>query len=337
MMEVARVAGVTQATVSLALRGSPKISRETRDKVAAAAKRLGYRPDPLVSALMAQRRRGRAAKPGLTTLAVVSLWPDRNESWLTQPFYIAYREGVAGRAERLGYRLSYFECDGSAKQARVVQRAIRARGIEGVLIPQAHESVTELPFDVSGWAAAYIGNGIRMPHLSRADAALDFDLRLAWRRVRAEGFRRIGFLTTKAATAKNDGAWMGAFLNAQRELAEADRLPPLELAAVSARDIGEWATRWRPAAVLSDNTRVLELVGKNHPELPAYSVALPENSDWPGVQVGREQIAAAAVDLVVAQLTRGERGVPAIAKRVVIEGWWFAGNSPRRGVAQNVL
>lgn len=325
MAEVAKEAGVTQATVSLALRGSARISPETRARVEAAARKLKYRPDPLVSALMSQRRGAKPGRAGITTLGVVSLWPDPANSWLTLPFYASYREGVAERAERLGYRVNYFACDGSSKQVRAVQRAIRTRGIEGVIFPQAHVDVTELPFDVSGWAAAYIGNGIRSPLLSRVDAAQDYDFRLAWRQARARGFRRVGFATSREATIKNAGAWMGAYLNAQRELDEADRLPPFESETLADDEVFAWVARWKPDAVMSDSAALLRALRKKFPAVGVVSVAGPEEQDLPSVQVGRKQIGAAAVDLVVAQLARGERGVPEIAKRVLIEGWWSDG------------
>lgn len=51
MTEVAEAAGVNKATVSRALKGSSRISRETRQKVWEAAKRLGYQLDTAASGL----------------------------------------------------------------------------------------------------------------------------------------------------------------------------------------------------------------------------------------------------------------------------------------------
>jgi len=50
--EIARAAGLSQTAVSLALRNGSGVSRATVERVRVVAQRLGYRPDPLISALM---------------------------------------------------------------------------------------------------------------------------------------------------------------------------------------------------------------------------------------------------------------------------------------------
>ncbi|MBM3866623.1 MAG: LacI family DNA-binding transcriptional regulator [Verrucomicrobia bacterium] len=67
--DIAQAAGLSQATVSLALRRHPGLPATTIDRVHAAAASLGYRPDPLISALMSQRQ---ARKPGGTLRAKIA-------------------------------------------------------------------------------------------------------------------------------------------------------------------------------------------------------------------------------------------------------------------------
>lgn len=327
MKDVAVAVGVTQATVSMALKGDPRISPAMRAMVKRVAEDLGYRPDPLVSALMMQRRK-RATGAGPGTLGIVSLWPDPGQAWRTLPFYLRYREGVQDRARQLGFSLDYFESDGTTVQNRTLVRALRTRGIRGLIITQAHETFTTLPFSVEEFAAVYIGNGIKEPQLSRVDAALEFDFRLAWKNLRAAGYRRIGFVTWKVLSLKNDGAWVGAFLHAQRELAVKDRMPLLELEEITERAVEPWLEKYKPDAVLSEIDFLLSGLKKRYPELGCFSIALENHDAMSGVQVGRWQVGAAAVDLVAGQLSRGESGIPLFAKRVLIEGEWKAGLDP---------
>lgn len=320
MQDIARKAGVTAATVSMALRDHARISPETRERVRAVAERLGYRPDPLISALMSQRR-GKQGDRSPGTLGVVSLWPAGPKNWKDDSFYAPYRAGLRERAVSLGYGVDVFPCDGSAASVRSLLRVLRARGIQGVVIAQAHESFTELPFSVEGFAAAYIGNGIRAPHLSRVDAALDYDFRLAWRRLREDGCRHIALLTWSLLTQKNEGAWMGAYLNAQRELPAKNRIPPLELEDMDDfAAIAAWINRHKPEVLLTERSGLFPRLRKKFPALRLVCLALADSDPYEGIRVGRRDIGAAAVDLVVAQLNRGERGIPSIPKRVLVEG-----------------
>jgi len=55
MRQVATRAGVHSTTVSLALRNHPSLPVETRERLQALAKEMGYRPDPMLGALMHYR------------------------------------------------------------------------------------------------------------------------------------------------------------------------------------------------------------------------------------------------------------------------------------------
>ena len=75
MEDVARQAGVNKATVSRALRGDPRISPPTREKVWRAAKELGYRLDRTASSLSGGRT-------GLAAVVLEELLP-----WLSPEFF----------------------------------------------------------------------------------------------------------------------------------------------------------------------------------------------------------------------------------------------------------
>ena len=79
MAEIAQELGVASSTVSRALRGDPRISVEMRQRVETLAKNTGYRPNPLVSALMASRRR-RGGGGEVDVIALVTNYGGR-ESW----------------------------------------------------------------------------------------------------------------------------------------------------------------------------------------------------------------------------------------------------------------
>jgi hypothetical protein len=63
----------------------------------------------------------------------------------------------------------------------------------------------------------------------------------------------------------------------------------------------------------------------------SWSVEDPEIG---GLDQRPEEIGATGVDLVTAQLQRGERGIPAMPLTTTVEGIWRMGPSLRRGTKE---
>src|SRR5690606_32647483 len=87
--DVARLAGVSQPTVSRALRGLPGVAPETVERVVAAARALGYVPSEKGRALSTQKTR----RIGVVT------------GELTNPFYPELLEPMRVELERHEYRM----------------------------------------------------------------------------------------------------------------------------------------------------------------------------------------------------------------------------------------
>jgi LacI family transcriptional regulator len=119
--DVARKAGVSQATVSIVLGGSSAatVRAHTRQRVREVARDLGYAPNRLAQALRVNRTR---------TVAVAV--PD-----IANPFFPALLKGVQTVADRAGYDVMTINTDGSAdRERRFLSASLESRvgGIIGV-------------------------------------------------------------------------------------------------------------------------------------------------------------------------------------------------------------
>jgi LacI family transcriptional regulator len=100
------VPGFRWRRFSYALRQHPKIPVETRELVAAAARELGYRPNPRVASLMAHIR-GSQSRAHQERLAFVWVHTSRAEA-RQNPFLKLVFAGARERARQMGFVLEEF-------------------------------------------------------------------------------------------------------------------------------------------------------------------------------------------------------------------------------------
>ncbi|MGC4111462.1 MAG: LacI family DNA-binding transcriptional regulator [Nocardioides sp.] len=130
---VARAANVSLATASYAVRGDPKISGATRQRICAIAKRIGYTPNPELGRLMFMLRERH--RPQIkATLALLAL---KGRSNTANEFGRGLMRGMRERASALGFALDALEVDpakmGRARLTQILlaRRARRDSGAAG--------------------------------------------------------------------------------------------------------------------------------------------------------------------------------------------------------------
>ena len=117
--DVARLAGVSQAAVSMVLSGggSPSITAETWERITRAAQELGYAPNRFAQALKTNK-----------TMTIACIVPD-----ITNPFYPALMRGVQSVMEGLNYDVIALNTDGSRdRECHFLEWARQGR-VDGVI------------------------------------------------------------------------------------------------------------------------------------------------------------------------------------------------------------
>jgi LacI family transcriptional regulator len=116
--DVARLAGVSTATVSRALNGTGQIAPATRVAIDAAVEQLGYRPNTIARSLVTK-----------STQTIALLLPD-----ITNPFYAALVSGIQQRALEAGHTMLLCTTEGDAEREEQYLNLLRAKQVDGALV-----------------------------------------------------------------------------------------------------------------------------------------------------------------------------------------------------------
>jgi LacI family transcriptional regulator len=181
MHDVAKRAGVSLKTVSRVVNHEPRVEHQTRARVEAAIKELGFQPNGLASGL----RRGQAS----LTLGLVI-------EDISNPFYSQIARGVEEVADEHHYMVVIGSDEKSETRERELVGALLRRRVDGLLIvPTSHDHRYMQPEVEHGLHVVFID---RPPVHLAADAIL-LDNRGGARRgieyLLAQGHRRIGFIS----------------------------------------------------------------------------------------------------------------------------------------------
>jgi LacI family transcriptional regulator len=180
--DVARLAGVSRAAVSHVLTNNMAVAipAETRERIQAAMRELGYIPDRSAQSLRTRK-----------TYTIASIIPD-----ITNPFYPAFQRGIQDVARQQAYDLVMYNTDGEAELERKCLQSVQEARVDGLIVvlfsleldalqPLIERDISIVAISGPGMSdlpidCVYVDNGIA------ARAAVDYLL--------AQGHRQIAML-----------------------------------------------------------------------------------------------------------------------------------------------
>ncbi|MBI5382281.1 MAG: LacI family DNA-binding transcriptional regulator [Opitutae bacterium] len=337
--DIAIKAGVGRSTVTLALKGHPKISPATRLRIEKAARALNSEPDPMLSALAAYRNRIRTQAFHGTLAWMVNWQPGYD--WESGPYYSGYFAGAAERAKAYGYRLERFLLNAEGVTAERLASIFRARNISGILLCPQPRAGVELAFEWEQFSAVTFGYTLVKPLLTTVASAHFLNTRHVVRELARRGYRRIG-LAIDDITDRRCGSNVlaGHLVEKQLDAALApipaflDCLPHQTHLPDYGRKLKAYIEEHRLDALVTSEYQILDAlkrIGVAVPrQLGVAGLSLP-STDTPlsGVVEDSVRIGAVAMDMLIGMVQRGERGVPATPIRTHLEGLWHEGRTVR--------
>ncbi len=326
MKDVAKACGVSVVTVSRVLKKDRNHSVETRERVFKMAEKLGYRPNPLVAALMSARGRHKPAK-GTVNLALLN--PGGNQDWPQHPFY----QGVMAQAETLGFSIEMFDFGKTGGRQRL-RSVFQSRGIRGVVVLPTPEADWALGFDLTGFAAATIGYSVTSPDMPRVVTDTYGRVMMALNQARERGYRRIGVLGTDDLDQRfqhlgTAASKVFAHLNPDVEVRSLN-VDPCWTPGDNAAVVHAWVQQHRVDAIISqvglyDELRAggLDIPGAvgfvhMHLNLDTAVTCMDQNQHW----IGRK-----TTDVVVGMINRNEFQIPEQSQIIMIPSTWVEGTT----------
>jgi LacI family transcriptional regulator len=329
---LARHLGLSQITVSRALRNSDLVAPETRKRVFEAAEKMGYRIDPSVTILMERIRSGREiTEQGC--LAMISDLTSIDEA-MPGEVYRTQWENIRKRASRSGYRVELFLTGAPGMSAPKVSRILDARGIRGIIIGNCTDHFYQNTKNVIAWsryACATLKTNFAMNGFDCACSYHYYNMTLAFQRTMEKGYRRIGVVLPRGVLTKESAAeWLGAYLACQQWVPPAQRLALFLGAPNSSRltEFKSWYRQQRPDALLclwGEEMEWLEAMKLTPNELPLVCVNRPVGSIFAGVDENNAVIGELVCTMVINQLIHNQRGIPSHSQYVRVKGTWFDG------------
>ena len=336
LKDIARATGVSSMTVSRVLRGSPRVSARTRELVLSEAERLNYQPDPHLMRLM-QVVRGRKEQRLRAVIAVIREHVPK-DGLLGPSYQYVPVEDVRRRAHGHGYAVEEFFLGRDGLTPRRLQKILHARGIEGVIVSPQSVQLPCSRLDYAPFAAVTFGNAMSAPALHMTAGNMTLGIQQAAVLLRERGYQRIGVAVTKWIVTRSQFGYSGGLFHWQQSLPPESRVP---LLLFPNNDISRgfdafarWMSEQKPDALITFDTHVpgwLGRLGLRFPEDIGFVVHdwTPKMEGFAGIHQQREHLAAAAVDLVVTQLSQHEHGVPEVARQIMILPKWVEGPSVR--------
>jgi LacI family transcriptional regulator len=334
---IARLAGVSTTTASVALKNQPGVGVAKRKQILRIAKKLGYAPDANIGSWMARVRDAKSKE--LLPIAWLNTAGER-DAFQRYRFQSPLWEGARARAQELGYNLEDIWCHEPGMTMRRLTKILYQRGIEGVIVthPAKH-----FRLDWDHLASVSLGSSLLVPKLHRVTADFNFNFQLALKSLKRLGYKRIGVCLGQEVDSYSHFTIRATASAFYSSASRAEQIPPLfHPHYVFSKNISEtagreeelvaWFKRHRPEVIVGHDNRIEQWVkaaGYRVPEdVGIVHLAVDDDVlDWAGIYSRRREVAAAAVDWLVSLMRNHQYGVSKAPLHILMRGLWQNGRT----------
>jgi LacI family transcriptional regulator len=301
------------------------------------AQKHGYQRNDLVGKLMSHMRTGRTQQ-FLGNLAVIHV-PSLSQPRLL-PAQRSIMEGAASRAKELRFKLYEFSLGEDGLRPDGYARVLRARGVQGVIFLYTEPTDLMANFPWGDFSTIEIDYGKREPMLHTVCLDHFETLTSALTRLQVMGYRRIGLFLTQFKDQRIAHKWSSAFASFQRNSGGIGDVPMLITEQLDETSFLRWHKANRPDLVIGHIDDAVMWLQRAEVRVPRdtafFSLSWTERKrPCAGLDLRLELQGEVAVEAVISQIQRGERGLPADPHTIMVRGRWVDGPTLGRRGAGN--
>jgi LacI family transcriptional regulator len=335
---IARELGVSATAVSLALKGSPRVSAELRDEVQRRARAHGHVPNARLAELMSEVRQS-ATAAYRATLGVISLFPEE-KPWIERPTYGHLARVLAGaraRAHEHGYKLEEFWVKRPGLTAERLGQIIDARGIRGLFCLGSLDPEEHFPEELKRFAVVTHAASIPDP-LHRVVSDFTRDARRLYDELVARGYQKPGLCILESGDRRTDHLYSATFLSHQERKFAGGAAPILRAENWDERRFAAWFDRHAPDVVVlhqyeAYTAGVEAFLARRRLKVPrdvglAFLDKLPSERHS-GIRQDPFLVGAVGLEMLLGRVLLRDFGPPACPKVELVQGRWNEGKTLR--------
>ncbi len=336
--DIASRANVSQMTVSLALRNSPTIPDLTRNRIQAIAKLLNYRPDPLVSALMRQRRK-KKRQGSRSKIVFLHDNPREPSGWVSANYATGCFNGAREIALQCGYLFEAFYLDRAQLSSSRLSKILWTQNVQGLMIaPMPIGTVVDCDWNL--FAAVSLDYSQASLNVHRVvDDHMAGITRIVTRLCEL-AYRRPALAMRASGDDRTNHNRLGAFLAQCARKSSMAAIPPFlfEGDDWNEKTFYRWLKQHRPDVVVAGDQQVVSALERSKYRIPDdLGLALYYKDErmrrHTGLSIDAHTVGAVAARTLISMIENNQRGLPSMATTTYVDAArWDDGRSLRDGI-----
>lgn len=336
--DIAKLAGVSTGTVSMSLKKDVRIPLATQRLVERAAKQLGYKPDPILSALVSRRYLATGQK-ALANLALIV-----DDRWYKEDFthwIDVVIEGMRNACKHHGYSLEILYLQRDLGQSKHPDKLLQSRGIRGLVILSTMDGRFDMKLDWDQYAVVAFGNQPGSHFFHRVGTDLFASMTMACAKLAELGYRRAGFIDDMTSEIRYRYEWLGSISKeCHIRPPRIETIPPYLPDKFDLDVFYAWVRKYQPDCIISNYPTLREHLQRGGWKIPRDIglALLTQSYDQESTTITHDSARGgrACIDLLHNLLMRGETGHPDTLTETLIYPKWSEGKTTCRQTAKAV-